>query len=157
MDIEDNLITKALLISDFNIINHPVHIITKDNQTSPSAFIPFCDIGGNLSAMGMKMENFSLPVCNSFVATNFYDQVCYEIDLKMFVDRNNIERVMKQGFNFIMDYNEDKQVAFDKDIIKQAFSHSAYEKRRRSQYDVRIGCVKTRHNSDGHLQNVLKE
>ena len=119
MDIEDNLITEVLLISDFSIINHPVHIITKDNQTSPSAFIPFCDIGGNLSAMGTKMENFDLPVCNSFVATNFYDQVCYEIDLKRFVDRNNIERVMKQGFNFIMDYNEDKQVAFDKDIIKQ--------------------------------------
>ena len=114
MDIEDNLITKALLISDFNIINHPVHIITKDNQTSPSAFIPFCDIGGNLSAMGTKMENFDLPVCNSFVATNLHDQVCYEIDLKRFVDRNNIERVMKQGFNFIMDYNEDRQLAFDK-------------------------------------------
>ena len=53
--------------------------------------------------------------------------------------------------------NLNADVKIDKDIIKQAFSHSAYEKRRRSQYDVRIGCVKTRHNSDGHLQNVLKE
>lgn len=53
--------------------------------------------------------------------------------------------------------NLDADVKIDKDIIKQAFSHSAYEKRRRSQYDVRVGCVKTRHNSDGHLQNVLKE
>merc|ERR1711884_546578 len=32
---------------DSTIINHPVHIMTKDKKkTSPSAFIPFCEFGG---------------------------------------------------------------------------------------------------------------
>ena len=40
-----------LCILDVAIVNHPVHIVTKDNQISPSSLIPFCEFGGNMSAM----------------------------------------------------------------------------------------------------------
>ena len=92
---------------------HPVHIITYDKRMSQSALIPFCEFGGKMSGMGAKIDQFELPVCNSFQAKILNDQLCYEIDLNRFADKDNIERQLKLGFNFIMDYNEDRQVTFD--------------------------------------------
>ena len=47
---------------EYLMINHPVHIMTRDHQMSPSAFIPFCDFGGNMSAMGVMIDKFKRPV-----------------------------------------------------------------------------------------------
>ena len=101
---------------DFARILHPVHIINKENSSSQSAFIPFCEIGGNMSAMGVKIDQFSFPVCNSFKETVLNDQLCYEVDLNRFVNMNTIDRDLELGFTFIMDYNEDRQVTFDRNI-----------------------------------------
>ena len=100
-------------ILDLASFNHPVHIITKENKTSPSAFIPFCEFGKSMSRVGVKHDNFEVPVCNSFEATIFNDQLCYEIDLNRFSMKNNLYREIKAGFTFIMDYNEDRQVDVD--------------------------------------------
>ena len=95
------------------MINHPVHIIKKDYDTSPSAFIPFCEFGGNMSAMGVKIDQFDVPVpvCNSFQAKIFNDQLCYEVDLNV-IENVNTKKQLKSGFAFIMDYNEDRQIIF---------------------------------------------
>merc|ERR1719150_1914543 len=86
---------------EYLIINHPVHILTKDHLISPSAFIPFCDFGGNMSAMGVKIDQFDHPVCNSFQAKIMNDQLCYEVDLDKYSDKNNVENELKLGFNFL--------------------------------------------------------
>ena len=39
------------IIQKYN--NHPVHIIDMEGNLSPSAFIPFCEFGGNMSIMGI--------------------------------------------------------------------------------------------------------
>ena len=101
---------------DFPRILHPVHIINKENSTSQSAFIPFCEIGGNMSAMGVEIDQFSFPVCNSFKEKVLNDQLCYEVDLNRFVNMNTIDRDLELGFTFIMDYHEDRQVTFDRNI-----------------------------------------
>ena len=101
---------------DFPRILHPVHIINKENSTSQSAFIPFCEIGGNMSAMGVDIDQFNFPVCNSFKEKVLNDQLCYEVDLNRFVNVNTIDRDLELGFTFIMDYNEDRQVTFDRII-----------------------------------------
>ena len=101
---------------DFPRILHPVHIINKENSTSQSAFIPFCEIGGNMSAMGVEIDQFNFPVCNSFKEKVLNDQLCYEVDLNRFVNVNTIDRDLELGFTFIMDYNEDRQVTFDRNI-----------------------------------------
>ena len=103
-----------LCVLDLAIVNHPVHIVTKDNQISPSSLIPFCEFGGNMSAMGVKIDQFDVPVCNSFKSKILNDQLCYEADLQTFSDNNNIEKELEIGFSFLMDYNEDRQVTFDK-------------------------------------------
>ena len=106
------------LISDLALINHPVHIITKYNQLSPSAFIPFCEFGGNMSAVGVKVDQFDFTACNSFQAKILNGQLCYEADLNTLSDQNNIDKELAIGFNFVMDYNEDRQVTFDNPLDK---------------------------------------
>ena len=64
-----------------------------------------------MSAMGLKIDQFDVPVCNSFQAKRLNDQLCYEVDLNRFAN-NNIEKDLDLGFVFVMDYNEDRQVTF---------------------------------------------
>ena len=71
-----------------------------------------------MSAMGIKIQQFSVPVCNAFEAKIMNDQLCYEVDLKAFSNSNNIEKELKIGFNFLMDYNEDRQVTFFENISR---------------------------------------
>ena len=108
------------LCPEFTVINHPPHIITQSNQISPSAFIPFCDFGGNMTAMGMKIKQFDVPVCNSFQAKVLNDQLCYEVDLNRFAKKVCIEDEIKLGFNFIMDYNEDRQISMDEEVTEDS-------------------------------------
>ena len=91
-----------------------MHIIEKDEKISPSAFIPFCEFGGNMDEVGKKIDQFDITVCNSFQATIINDQLCYEVDLNRFSKDDNIEKELNLGFVFIMDYNEDRQVTFNK-------------------------------------------
>ena len=71
-----------------------------------------------MSSMGVKINLFDLPVCNRFQAKILNDQLCYEVDLNKISNKDNIENELKTGFVFIMDYNEDRQVTFDKISIQ---------------------------------------
>ena len=99
--------------------NHPVHLISKDGKKSPSSFIPFCDFGGNMSAMGTLIDHFDVPVCNAFGEKILNDQLCYEVDLNIFTNKGNIEKELKSGFAFIIDYNEDRQFTFDMEDMSE--------------------------------------
>ena len=59
------------------------------------------------------MDMFDVPVCNSFYEKVLNDQLCYEVDLHRFSNVNNIEKELKSGLAFIMDYNEDRHIALD--------------------------------------------
>ena len=72
-----------------------------------------------MSAMGTKIDEFDVPVCNSFQAKIMNDQLCYEVDLNKFSDKSNIANEIRLGFHFLMDYNEDRQVTFDKNISRK--------------------------------------
>ena len=65
-----------------------------------------------MSAMGVKIDQFDDPVCNSFQAKIQNDQLCYEVDLDEIVKEKNIdvEAALKSGLNFVLDYNEDRQL-----------------------------------------------
>ena len=97
---------------------HPVHI-SGQRKMSPSAFIPFCEFGGDMARMGVKIPQFDVPVCNSFQARTLNDQLCYEVDLKKISNKDNIEHELKLGFIFFMDYNEDRQVTFNNQYIQK--------------------------------------
>ena len=79
---------------------------------SPSALIPFCGIGRNMSAMGVKIDKFDIPVCNSFTEIVLNDQLCYEVDPNNFIQRKNILEGFKTGITLVLDYNEDREVSY---------------------------------------------
>ena len=63
-----------------------------------------------MSVVGVKIDQFDDPVCNSFQATVVNDQLCYEVDINRFSNESNIAKELELGFYFLMDYNEDRQV-----------------------------------------------
>ena len=65
-----------------------------------------------MSAVGVRINQFNIPVCNSFQDRILNDQLCYEVDLNRFSNKNNIDKELKLGLYFLMDYNEDRQTAF---------------------------------------------
>ena len=61
--------------------------------------------------MSVKIDpHDEVPTCNSFQAIVRNDQLCFEVDLNRFSNKENIEKELSTGFFFIMDYNEDRQV-----------------------------------------------
>ena len=66
-------------------------------------------------SMGVQIDLFPVPVCKSFQARVLNDQLCYEVDLNKYSDEYNIDKELKLGFAFIMDYNEDRQVVIQDD------------------------------------------
>ena len=67
-----------------------------------------------MTTMGIKIDQFKVPVCNVFQAKIQNDQLCYEVDLNKFTYEK--EKEVELGLNFLMDYNEDRQFTFDKKI-----------------------------------------
>ena len=65
----------------------------------------FCEFGGDMSKVAIKINEFKVPVCNSFEIKLLNDQLCYEVDLNLFSNQNDTQRELELGFNFIMDYN----------------------------------------------------
>ena len=74
-----------------------------------------------MSEMGVKIDQFDVPVCNCFQARILNDQLCYEVDLNRFTTDGKKEVQLNLGFNFLMDYNEDRQVTFHKNMSQEKF------------------------------------
>ena len=97
--------------------NHPVHVTDPNGKKSPSAFIPFCQFGGNTSSMGVVIEKFPVPVCSGFQARILYDQLCYEVDLERYKSNySNVETDLKSGLVLILDNNEDREITLDENV-----------------------------------------
>ena len=74
---------------------------------APTALIPFCEFGGSQSAMGVKIDQFAVPVCNSFKAKIIEDQLCYQVDPNEF--RAKIDLEGELSLSLFIDYNEDRE------------------------------------------------
>ena len=90
------------------IINHPVHIIDEDGELSPTALIPFCEFAGNMSVMGVKSDQFDVPVCNSFRPKVIRDQLCYTVDPNEY--KYKIDLKGELSLALFIHYNEDRQM-----------------------------------------------
>ena len=65
--------------------------------------------------MGVKIDQFDVPVCNSFQEKILNDQLCYEVDLQN-LKQENYDKDLKLGLAFLMDYNEDRNLSFYENI-----------------------------------------
>ena len=91
-------------------MSHPVHILDDKGDLSPSAFIPFCEFGGNMSLLGVKDSNFKFPVCSAFRKKKVYGELCYQVNINEF-KKSFTERDLSRGLTFLLDYNEDRQLS----------------------------------------------
>ena len=64
----------------------------------------------------------SSPFCNSFRPIFVKDQLCYEVDVKEYLDKDTISKSLASGLMFVMDYNEDRFVATNDDQIVKRMS-----------------------------------
>ena len=71
-----------------------------------------------METLGTRVEDFDIPICNSFQAKIKYDQLCYELDLQKLKNNTDIEDQLKSGLFLVLDYNEDRQLILKNQIMK---------------------------------------
>ena len=109
-----------------------MHILDKDNNFSPTAFIPFCSFGDTLTFVGTELAQFDIPVCTIFNSKVHKDQLCYEADLEKYKDDKHVLNQLKMGLVLILDFNEDRwlkmpeedkyfNISTEKDFINRTF------------------------------------
>ena len=73
-----------------------------------------------MSVMGVKIEQFDIPVCNSFKPKIIRDQLCYEVEPQKYINTaSSQEEIMKVGLTFLLDYNEDKEIIFENSSVEE--------------------------------------
>ena len=77
----------------------------------PTALIPFCIFGGNISVMGVKIDQFDDPVCNSFRPKIVMDQLCYEVDPNDYKDKIDLGKDL--SLSLFINYNEDMEITLE--------------------------------------------
>ena len=92
-----------------DIVNHPAHVIESSGELSPSALIPFCQLEGWL---GVKIDQFDVPICNVFEAKILNNQLCYEVDPNTLRLKN--ETLLNRGITFYIDNNNERMTSYDK-------------------------------------------
>ena len=88
-----------------DVSNHPVHIVNDERKLSPSAFIPFCQIGKEY--LGMQVDNFSVPVCTGFQKKIFEGQICYSFNLTQFQE-SKVNKGRENALKLIVDVNSER-------------------------------------------------
>ena len=61
--------------------------------------------------MGIKIDQFSVPVCNSFRPKIIQDQLCYEVDPNEYKKLLNNDEI-ELGLTLYINYNEERDTSF---------------------------------------------
>ena len=70
-----------------------------------------------MSAMGVKIDQFDVPVCNSFQAIILKDQLCYEVDPNLYKSFFTAED-LKYELKLYIDVNNDRQATSRDSVFK---------------------------------------
>ena len=132
-----------------------MHIIDEGGNRSPSAFIPFCSFGEDMTSMGKETDGFNVPVCNSFKAKVKDDQLCYEIDLQKYKNETNIEDQLKSGLVLILDYNEDRQWIMKRQVMKNVGKKKIFSSKEENSVQIYLDTISTHQNSQILLLNIF--
>ena len=96
-------------------------------------------------SLGQKIDAFEVPVCNIFRAKVRNDQVCYEMDLNLLKDENDLEDQLQDGITLILDCNEERQ--FDKDAIKDKKIRNYFYDAKDSSVQVHLDSISNKYNT----------
>ena len=90
---------------------------------NPTALVPFCSISDNFSAIGVKIDQIDVPVCNIFRPKILKDQLCYSVDLNKI--KQKIEPKETKSFTVFLDYNEERTSIFDENLTNSKNANTA--------------------------------
>ena len=68
-----------------------------------------------MSTMGVMIDRIEVPVCNSFMAKIFNDQLCYTVDpnkYRKFINNGNSANADELSLTLYINYNEDREESF---------------------------------------------
>ena len=88
--------------------SHPVHLVDYDGNLNPTALVPFCSVSDDYSAIGVKIDQMDVPVCNSFRPKIVRDQLCYSVDLNQIKHKISFKKMT--DFSFFIDYNKEREL-----------------------------------------------
>jgi hypothetical protein len=103
-------------------------MIEGQQSLSPSAFIPYCSFGGNISTLGKRINNFNIPVCDKFRPTILDGQRCYQVDANEMRDIVDKDKIASQGIVLLLDYNLDRMVKYGEGDVLTIDNSSILEK-----------------------------
>lgn len=118
-----------------------MHILNPEGDFSPSAFIPFCVFGNNMNNLGQQIDDFDVPVCNVFVAKNWNDRVCYELDLNLLKHKDDINHQLKDGLLLVLDFNEERQLEKYSNLEKVAKIRNYFYEDEENSVQVHIDTI----------------
>ena len=87
-----------------------MHVQDDDGNFLPTAMIPFCVFGGNMTVVGVKIEDFEIPFCTGFEEKILKDKLCYTINLNNRTHKGQIKEEDDISFSLFISYNEDRQL-----------------------------------------------
>ena len=108
-DLKSHQVTSEDLLKESSeverLISHPVDI--SDSRASPSAFIPFCSLGGDLTILGRKSPRFPVPVCAAFREKIVGGQLCYQAQLNRYGRGRGggWKETLQEGLSLVIDTN----------------------------------------------------
>ena len=135
---------KENMETQYKMSNHPVHLLDEKGHLMPTAMIPFCQFGTNISTMGVKIDQFDVPVCNSFKEKLVMDQLCYEVDPSKFQKDNSKEEEL--SLLLIIEYNHDRHFSITQKnnslpiITSKEPVHFGKINKNRS-YQIKVGTI----------------
>ena len=90
--------------------SHPVHLVTKEGKTLPSAFIPFCAYQTDLLMLGQNIKGLKFPVCNKFTPTVLDGQLCYTLDIRSVLPNTDALEGKDGQLLLLLDYNKERSI-----------------------------------------------
>ena len=88
---------------------------------SPTALIPFCEFGGNMSTMGVKFDQYDFPFCYAFKAKILEGQLCYVVDPNKY--KRYLRNKDKIGLELYISLNEERKLSL-KELNELNFNYS---------------------------------
>ena len=64
-----------------------------------------------MSAMGVKIDQFDVPVCNSFRPKIIQNQLCHTVNPNEYKDKTDLKDDI--SLSLFINYNEDREIAME--------------------------------------------
>ena len=94
-----------------------------------------------METLGTRINEFDIPICNSFQAKIKDDQLCYELDLQKLKNNTVIEDQLKSGLFLVLDYNEDRQLIMKNQISKTSEKEKMFTSEKENKAQIHLDTI----------------